>query len=219
VRTRSREEERKARSQIEIAQPIGIARFQIRRLHLDPINEFRSSQQAGQCHFDTIVESSFFAGLFVELHQFVHIRDACGTPERSRRKIGDDFSRACALIRGPSRTACKNSPAAWGIVCLFGIVGTFNSDSTDMREICETRSRTGLYRVAHEVLVEVQHRSEVGLQESDAKRMRPGLGRKTYLHPAATAEIQTGLPAAHFLDPTRAAISCRRSPATLPIHK
>ena len=51
-----------------------------------------------------------------------------------------------------------------------------------MREIGEARGGASLHRITHEVLIQIQNRREVGLQECDAKHVRTGFRRKPKTH-------------------------------------
>src|SRR5262249_20090942 len=87
-----------------------------------------------------------------------------------------------------------------------------------MREIREAWCGTSLHRVTHEVLIKIKERREIGLEERDAKHVRPGFGGKPKTHPSAT-QICTGLSTVDCRHLTTAAIGCRGSSASLPIQE
>src|SRR5262245_8650086 len=138
-------------------------------------------------HLDAVVEAPFFAALLVKLHQSVHIGGARRTPECLCSKVSNDFPGACVFICCVRRTAHKDLAAAWRILSLLRIERTFDPDCADMRKVCEAGCGTRLYRVAHEVLIEVQHRRKIGLQKRYAERMRSGSCRKANAHSTGAA--------------------------------
>src|SRR5207249_6967470 len=102
-----------------------------------------------------------------------------------------------------------------------GVVRTFNSDSTDVWKERKPWSRAGLDSISREMLIEVENRSKVGLQERDSERVQSRLRREANLHSATTAttkkRFMTGLPALHSGRQAASAISYRVTPTSLPI--
>ena len=82
-------------------------------------------------------------------------------------------------------------------------------------------SRAGLDSISREMLIEVENRSKVGLQERDSERVQSRLRREANLHSATTAttkkRFRTGLPALHSGLLAASAISYGGSPTSLPI--
>src|SRR5262249_7839370 len=102
------------------------------------------------------------------------------------------------------------------IVRLLSVVWTFYAHGADMRKVRKARRRPGLNGVAHEVLIEIEHRSEIGLEESHTQHVLAGLRRDPELH-SASAEIEATLSALDGSNLTSAAVGCRGTSATLPI--
>src|SRR5262245_14374043 len=112
--------------------------------------------------------------------------------------------------------ANENLVAARRIVRLLGVVRPLDTHSTDMWEVGKTRRGTGLNRVAHEVLIEVEHRSKIRLKESHTQHVLTGLRGYPELH-SGSAEIQAALAALDCANLTSAAVGCRGTSAALPV--
>ena len=134
------------------------------------------------------VEVPFLAALLVELHQRFDIGRRRGTAERVRREVGDDLPRAGRLVRRARRRADEDLAAARRVFRLRRVERTFDADRADVREEREAGRRTGLQRVAHEVLIEIEQRREVRLQERRAEHVLAGRRLHPHLHSVA-AEI------------------------------
>src|SRR5262249_14429045 len=145
---------------------------------------------------DSVIEVSFFPALFVELHQRIPIARARGAPEGLGCQRVQDLRRTLAFIRRARWLTNENPAAAWRILSLCGVEWTFDANGSDVREVGETRRGAGLHRVSHEVLVEVQNRRKIRLQESDAEHMLTGFRGQSKAHSGA-AQIRPGLPTAH----------------------
>jgi hypothetical protein len=153
-------------------------------------------------------EIRFLAALRVKLHQRVHIGSTGWTTERLTREIRDDFSGAYGFIGSSRRAANENPAPARCVIGLLCIERSFDANRSDMREVCEARRRSGLDGVARKVLVKIEHRSKVRLEERDAQHVPAGFRGQTNLH-AGASEICAALSALHRRDLLATAVSCR----------
>src|SRR5262249_34965730 len=142
--------------------------------------------------------------------------------ESVSREIRQDSSRTRLFIRLVRRAAHKNLAAAGRVLRWACVVGSLDSDGSDMREERKTRSGTGLHGVPHEMLVEIQEWSKIGLQERDANGVQASSRCKTDAHRGTTSateeRFRTGLPASYGRLLTASTIADGCSSSTLPIH-
>ena len=129
-----------------------------------------------------LIEVAVLAPGLIELHQrLTSAADAGRRNARVARPV--TIFRAQAVSSGGARRPADEDPApARRVLRRDRIERSFDPHRADVREEGESRRRTGLERVAHEMPIEVEHRRRIGLQEGDADQVRPGRRRDTDAH-------------------------------------
>ena len=244
VGRRAPEEERQPRREVEIADAVQLPVLDVRRLGLDPVDETRIGEHAREHHFHAVLEVAVLATRVVERHQRLGFRSGDRTPERPACHGRHDLPRARQFLRGSRWMAGEDPLAARRLLRRRCVERSFDSDRAHVREEREAGRRTGLDRVAHEVLVEIEQRRVVRGQEGRAKHVRTRGRREAHPHGRAAAATEEGfrplLTTAGWSHPTpasawwrgataasrglsggAAAIGFRRAepPAPLPIHQ
>ena len=137
-----------------------------------------------------MIEVPFLPPGLVERHQRLDVGAGSRTPEGARCKSCGNSARACRFLVSGRRTTRENPGARWRLFRRRGVERPFDTQRSDMREERETRRRSGLHRVAHEVLIEVEHRREVRRRERGPDHVRAGGGLETRTHRRAAAAAE-----------------------------
>ena len=176
------EKERQPRCQFQIADPVELSGLDVRGLHLDPVNQPRIGEDARERHLDARVEVAVLAARLIEVHQRLNFGIRDRMPERARCQRGDDFPRARRLVGRGRWPAHEDPAAARRVPGRRGVERTFDSQRPHVREEREPGRGTGLERVAHEVLIEIEHRREIRLRERGADHVRSRGGGEPHGH-------------------------------------
>ena len=169
-------------------------------------------------------KSAVLAALLVELHQRVDVGRRRRTAEGRGRQVGDDAARARRFLGGGRRPADEDLAAARRVLRRHGVERALDADRADVREERVARRRARLQRRAHEVLVEVEHRREVGLRGTSRRRAcRPAvvLNRTRIGCPPRPPKTLRGRPVRRraVCLAAAAAVACRRAAAALPVEQ
>src|SRR5207249_11817514 len=109
------EEERQARRQFEVRDPIDACRGTRRgaRVRFDAVQELRAHQKAPEGELDAGVErTALFASLLIEVKQDLHVFGCDRTAIRTSRQRGQDGLRAARSLRRAGRRSDEHSTAA-----------------------------------------------------------------------------------------------------------
>ena len=137
--------------------------------------------------------------------------------ERDGGEVGDNLARAGGFVSRARRPAHEDCLAARRVLRRHRVERPFDADGADVREEGVARRRTGLQRGADELLVEVEHRRKVGLEERRAERVQTGRRLEADDH-LAGADL-TRLAAVHGAGPLTAADRCVLTAAAFPIEE
>ena len=125
------EEERQARGQLRIADPIDGARCGVGAIALDPQEEVRRHEQRFQRPLDAGVEIAGAAAVRVDLEQRPHVGVGHGPPIGAPRERAEDLRRAGILVLRSGRPADEDRAAARCIVGRGCAIRPGDFDSVD----------------------------------------------------------------------------------------
>src|SRR3569833_2070261 len=98
IRSLATQEERQARGELEIAEPVGVAGLRVCRWHLDAIQELRTGQDGRERLLDAAFEAMLFPPRLVEALGTCVSGITHRTPIRAPREARDDLLRAGLLL-------------------------------------------------------------------------------------------------------------------------
>src|SRR5207245_2532090 len=114
------------------------------------------------------------AALLIEVEQVFRILGGHRPAESSARYGSDDLLGASRLLGWARGFAHEQLLAAGCVGCSLGIERTGHRELSDVREESVSGESTGLDGLAHEVLVEVVARREIGGDEGYSHHVLPG---------------------------------------------
>ena len=186
VRNAAPQEERQARRQLQVTEPVGGARLHALRILLDPEQEFRTHQHRGQPQFDAGVEAPLLARRAVQPERPFQVgvgdRTAIGPPHH----VGEDLTRAGGFLLHGRRLTTEDTGAARGVTGAGRVV------RPDDRDLVNRRLNSRMPVVVEMRLIWLPLGFEQQLRllrKRDGERMRPRGDR----HPPRQVRVQVVL--------------------------
>src|SRR5262245_29280533 len=133
VRNTAPQEEGQARSQFQIADPIGGIRRDAGRVSFDSEQKLGAHQERGQGHFDARVKVSIRPRFAVKLKRFLKVRIGNRPPIGPSHQGRKDVFGAAFFLARPRRTARKNPLAAGRVTRTLHFIRTDDRDRVDCR--------------------------------------------------------------------------------------
>lgn len=144
VRNTAPQEERQARGQVEIANPVRLSGRQIRGLGLNPEEKLGLGKNRAQRHFNAVIEIRTLSSGFINFYQAFHILRSGRLTECAAREVGNDLLRTLLFLACIRRPASENLLASGNVLGANRVVRAFDANAGNVREESETFDTTGL---------------------------------------------------------------------------
>ena len=128
------QEKRQPRRELQIADSIGGAGCDARRILFDPDEKLRAREKTADDHLDSAIEIVSVASVLVEIEQSIDFGCRRRTTECAMRKSGDDRSRAVRLFGGVCRMTREDPASARRVARALRVERTRDRDALDVRQ-------------------------------------------------------------------------------------